>query len=112
MMSPATTPDDEDEVASPSAGRRAFRLGLVAMYVTFCIALIAFNQIYPSQGSLQILTYLFAVYMAARALAQWLTYRRETRPPRYSKSYIRADDLFPPQNKSDTDEKPNGSPHG
>jgi len=72
--------------------RAKIRLVQVAVYVGMAVAL-------PIIWNTFTMAYVFSVYCALRALAIFIKYRQESRPPRYSKAYTDADDLFPPEQK-------------
>ena len=109
---------DDDESPGISPGRRAFRLGQVAVYAALSVAIPAYMYMGGKMmGTMVVFTWLMAFYMAARALAIYVKFRQETRPPRYSRAYVEARDLFQAQPSPSTEDKKNdptqnGSSHG
>jgi hypothetical protein len=71
---------------------------MVGLYASISIAILVYVLTDPTaqQGSMVVLFYLLSLYMAARAVAMYIKYRQDTRPPRYSRAYIEARDLLIP----------------
>ncbi|MBI5493591.1 MAG: hypothetical protein HY904_01110 [Deltaproteobacteria bacterium] len=117
-MNAAARRTGDDDTPGISRGRRTFRYVQIAVYLAFAFAIPAWVYLDGrTRGSMELLTWLLAFYMAARALAIFIKFRQETAPARYSRDYVEARDLFPDDDKDDDKnapptDTPNGSSHG
>ena len=77
-------------------GRRTFRYIQMGVYLAFAVGIPTYIYVEGrTRGSLLVLTWLLAFYMAARAVAIYVRFRQETSPSRYNQAYVEAQDLFP-----------------